>query len=223
MSERLEVPPAETFGVADSYALLSAQPRPPRVTHVCDDIVCRISGAEALCAGLERTLGPAGSGEAETWERSPCLGLCERAPAAFVQLVGEPDRVLAPAVLDAGSGELAVGLWGGAAAATSARSAPQTGEPRDAGLRLLRRVGAVDPASLDDYRAHGGYAALRLARELGPERVLRELEDAALLGRGGATFPAGRKWADVARAPARRTTWCATPTSPSPARSRTAC
>ena len=207
MSERLEVPPAEAFGVADSYALLSTQPRPPRVSHVCDDIVCRISGAEALCAELERALGPAGSGEAETdsetWQRSPCLGLCERAPAAFVQSAGEPDRVLAPAVLDAGSGGLAVGLWGGAAAATSARSAPQTGEPRDAGLRLLRRVGAVDPASLDDYRAHGGYAALRLARELGPERVLRELEDAALLGRGGAAFPAGRKWADVARAPAR--------------------
>ena len=201
--ERLEVPPAEAFGVADSYALLSTQPRPPRVTHVCDDIVCRGSGAEALCAELERALGPAGTGEAETdpetWQRSPCLGLCERAPAAFVQSAGEADRVLAPAVLDADAGR----LTGEPAARSAAEAAPQTGEPRDAGLRLLRRVGAVDPASLDDYRAHGGYAALRLARELGPERVIRELEEAALLGRGGAAFPAGRKWADVARAPAR--------------------
>ena len=42
---------------------------------------------------------------------------------------------------------------------------PQAGNP---GLRLLRRVGRVDPGSLDDYRAHGGYEALRRAIELGP-------------------------------------------------------
>ncbi len=122
VSERLEVPPAEAFGVADSYALLSTQPRPPRVTHVCDDIVCRISGADALCDGLERVLGPAGSDDtapgSETWQRSPCLGLCERAPAAFVQSAGEADRVLAPAVLDANG----LALAEEATAATSART-----------------------------------------------------------------------------------------------------
>ena len=45
--------------------------------------------------------------------------------------------------------------------------APQTDGTREE-LRLLRRVGVVDPASLDDYRAHGGYEALRRAVELGP-------------------------------------------------------
>ena len=207
MCERLEVPPAEAFGVADSYALLSTQPRPPRVTHVCDDVVCRSSGAEALCAELERALGPAGVGEAgsdpETWQRSPCLGLCERAPAAFVQSAGEADRVLAPAAVDANGGGLAVAAAAPSSARSAAQAAPQTTEPRAEDLRLLRRVGVVDPDSLDDYRAHGGYAALRLARELGGERVVRALEEAALLGRGGAAFLAGRKWADVARAPAR--------------------
>jgi NADH-quinone oxidoreductase subunit F len=68
-------------------------------------------------------------------------------------------------------------------------------------LRLLRRVGVVDPTSLDAYRAHGGYAALRQALELGPEGVLREVNDSKLLGRGGAAFPMGRKWEAVARAP----------------------
>ena len=180
--ERLEVPPAEAFGVADSYALLSTQPRPPRVTHVCDDVVCRSSGAEALCAELERALGPAGAGEAgsdpETWQRSPCLGLCERAPAAFVQSAGEADRVLAPAAVDVNGGGLAVAAAAPSSARSAAQAAPQTAEPRAEDLRLLRRVGVVDPDSLDDYRAHGGYAALRLARELGGERVVRALEEA---------------------------------------------
>ena len=49
-------------------------------------------------------------------------------------------------------------------------------------LRLLGRVGVVDPESLDDYRAHGGYAALRRAFALGPEGVIREVLDSKLMG-----------------------------------------
>ncbi len=55
--------------------------------------------------------------------------------------------------------------------------------------------------SLDDYRAHGGYQALRRAFELGPEGIIREVVDSKLLGRGGAAFPTGRKWDAVARQP----------------------
>ena len=77
---------------------------------------------------------------------------------------------------------------------------PQAGDPK---LRLLRRVGVVDPTSIDSYRAHGGYAALRKAIEIGPDEVIREVNDSKLLGRGGAAFPMGRKWEAVARAAAR--------------------
>jgi NADH-quinone oxidoreductase subunit F len=66
------------------------------------------------------------------------------------------------------------------------------------GLRLLRRIPAVHPSSLDDYRAHDGYQALRRAVELGPEGTIREVTDAKLLGRGGAAFPTGVKWKAVA-------------------------
>ena len=62
---------------------------------------------------------------------------------------------------------------------------------------------ASSPTSLDDYRAHGGYAALRRALEIGPDAVLREVKDSKLLGRGGAAFPTGVKWEAVARQPAR--------------------
>jgi NADH-quinone oxidoreductase subunit F len=72
---------------------------------------------------------------------------------------------------------------------------PQAGQ---AGLRLLARVGVVDPASLDDYRAHGGFRALERARAIGPQQVIDEVTAANLVGRGGAAFPTGRKWAAVA-------------------------
>src|SRR5919206_4222175 len=80
--ERLSVPPADAYGVATFYALLSLVPRPRRVLHVCDDIACRCKDAEELCAELERTVGPAyhaPHGEhldldaaPSGWLRSPC-------------------------------------------------------------------------------------------------------------------------------------------------------
>ena len=71
---RLTVPPAEAYGVATFYALFATTPRPPAVAHVCDDIACRLAGAEDVAADLERALGPAGTPSADggrTWLRSP--------------------------------------------------------------------------------------------------------------------------------------------------------
>jgi NADH-quinone oxidoreductase subunit F len=76
---------------------------------------------------------------------------------------------------------------------------PQAGQP---GLRLLERVGVADPASLDDYRAHGGFRALERARAVGLQQVIDEVTASGLVGRGGAAFPTGRKWAAVAQQPA---------------------
>lgn len=64
-------------------------------------------------------------------------------------------------------------------------------------------MGVVDPYSIDDYRSHGGYTALRTAFDIGPAGVIREVTDAGLLGRGGAAFPTGRKWQATASQPDR--------------------
>lgn len=199
--QRLDVPPAEAYGVASFYALFSLSPQPPLVAHICDDIACLANGADKLCAELERTLGPAGkhnSGDPVTWHRSPCLGLCERAPAALLLAAGEQPTgcALAPAT----SAKLSEVLKDKTTVKSTPMIIPQSGDPK---LRLLSRVGVVDPLSLDSYRAQGGYVALRKAVELGPEGVIREVNDSKLLGRGGAAFPMGRKWEAVARATVR--------------------
>ena len=209
--QRLDLAPAEAYGVASFYGLFSVAPRPPRVLHVCDDIACLTRGAEELCGKLERTLGPAGSpvlgGEDTTptggkavWYRSPCLGMCERAPAALMSFSGERpcERVFAPAKAAALAEALAAGEHSKQAEVAdvfdASVSAPQTRANESSGLRLLRRVGRADAENIDDYRAHGGYEALRRAVQMGRSWVFRELSASRLLGRGGAAFPSAKKW-----------------------------
>jgi len=66
------------------------------------------------------------------------------------------------------------------------------------------RCGVIDPRSLDDYRAHGGYKGLKRALSLGPDAILAEVTASGLRGRGGAGFPTGIKWKTVAQAKADR-------------------
>ena len=73
---RLSVPPADAYGVASFYAMLALEERPADVLHVCTDLACTLAGAEV----------PAGA------HPSPCLGLCELAPASLRTIAGENPR-----------------------------------------------------------------------------------------------------------------------------------
>ena len=200
LAARMNVAPAEIYGVASFYGLFSLEPRPPVVVHVCDDIACMTHGASELCANLQKKFGNAGVPDATgrvAWLRSPCLGLCERAPAVLVTSAGETHTatILAPAATDS--------VQSAAMQVTSAQpprepdainpkiSVPQAGNPQ---LRLLRRIGSANPTSIADFERLDGFKALRKAIEIGPEAIVREVIASKLLGRGGAAFPTGKKW-----------------------------
>lgn len=204
--DRLNVPPADAWGVATFYALLATSPRSRRVVHVCDDIVCKCAGADAVISGLESAAGsdlhhaPHGSrvriGSRAVWMRSPCLGMCDQAPAALVTDAGEhPSERLLGRVTAA---RLAAVLSGTKPDEAPAR--PTVHQPSDQ-LHLLRLIGRIDPTSLDEYRSAGGYRALQRAIDLGAENVIAQVTASKLLGRGGAAFPTGRKWEAVRTQP----------------------
>src|SRR5437868_14047399 len=75
-SRRLDVPPAEAYGVATFYALISLEERPADVLHVCTDLTCQLAGAEVPPSA----------------HASPCLGLCERSLASLRSILGAEPR-----------------------------------------------------------------------------------------------------------------------------------
>lgn len=199
IGKRLSVSAADVYSVATFYALFSTTPRPKRIVHVCTDIACMSRGSKQLCASLEESLGPAGAPNG--WKHSPCLGVCERAPAALAVEAGDPahEHLIGPATAEEIVLSLSAGPAALAAEAPPATAVPQAGQD---GLMLLARVGRVNPESIDDYIAHDGYAGLRRAVEMGTAKVIAEVKDSRLMGRGGAAFPAGIKWESTAKQPA---------------------
>jgi formate dehydrogenase iron-sulfur subunit len=66
------------------------------------------------------------------------------------------------------------------------------------------RCGVIDPRSIADYCAHDGYKGLERALALASDRILADVTDSGLRGRGGAGFPTGIKWKTVAQTAADR-------------------
>lgn len=191
IAERLDISPAEVFGVASFYDLFTFTERTGRQVRICVDLACRAADPDLVAVLPEGSIS------------SPCLGVCERAPAALITEPGDPGThtLVAPArrvQLD----RLLNGDEPAPEATTEvapSAAAPQAGAPD---LVLLRRVGAADPLDFATFLADGGFGALQHAHDMGAGAVIRALSDSGLTGRGGAAFPTGRKWDAVRSQPA---------------------
>ncbi len=195
LAQRLPVSPAEAYGVATFYDLIATEERPARVAHVCDDIACKAAGVDGLLDDLTANFGKAGETVGGAmWRHSPCLGQCEKGSAAFVQIAGGDDAVVAPATVDR------------IVEVLTADDPVSLIEPTDPtpGTSLLGR----HATSLTAFRDAGGYRALEHAVSLGAERILAEITRSGIRGRGGAAFPAGIKWNAVASEPGPRYVVC---------------
>ena len=65
---------------------------------------------------------------------------------------------------------------------------------------ILDNCDKIDATSIEEYLATGGYTALeKVLFEMSSEDIINEVSESGLRGRGGGGFPAGRKWAQVAR------------------------
>ena len=177
-------------GVASFYAFLSLEPKGRVPIRLCDDIVDRFAGLDAVVAGFEAGLGIAmGETSADgafSLEFTPCIGMCDQAPAAMVGDVMltnlTPDRVR----------DIVAGLKAGKRPEDLVSHRFDVLSPQDRAHRMVdNNVLHAGAVLLGPVPAEAG---LRKAVDLRPEQIIDQVEASGLRGCGGAGFSTGRKW-----------------------------
>ncbi|MBI4705265.1 MAG: NADH-quinone oxidoreductase subunit NuoF [Deltaproteobacteria bacterium] len=182
--------------------------RPPRVRIAVGTASCgSATGARNVLAVAREEAARLGL-EADIRETG-CIGCCQMEPMMDVLRPGEP-RVLFASLNRLKTRQIIGAVAAGAVPAELAFCCvPVDGEPALPGVPhigeipfyskqrkiALRNCGLIDPDSLAEYVARGGYRSLwRALAEMSPESLIVEIEKSGLRGRGGAGFPTGRKW-----------------------------
>jgi [NiFe] hydrogenase diaphorase moiety large subunit len=180
----------EVESVVSFYAFLSEQPKGRVVIRLCDDIIDEMSGSKHVAEALQDELG-IGFGETTqdgsiTLEHTPCIGMCDQAPAALVNdvvvtnLDGDKAREIVRALK---------------ANADPAALVKKLGDGNNAddlvGSMVENNIRRKDAVIFDDYESG---TALKKALAMNPAEVIRDIKTSRLRGRGGAGFPTGMKW-----------------------------
>ncbi len=154
------------------------------------------AGAQATYNALEQAIRA--RGVAATVQRTGCVGACHREP--LVEVIQDDASILygpvTPATVDALL-DRHFGKPAPVAGGMIVSSQPDRKDYTFLGRQVkvtTQLCGIIDPHSLDDYLAHDGYQALRLALAMTPDEIIQAVKDARLRGRGGAGFPTGTKW-----------------------------
>ena len=172
---------------------------------VCSGPGCLAVGAGEVAEALRKSLRRHGAKKRAgvVLTRTGCQGLCERGPLLTIEPAGtlyqkvkpkDADEIVEKSVL---AGELIPRLLATAPGKKKKRLKTRAEIPFYKKQRLvaLENVGRVDPEKIDDAIAMGAYLSLAKALSgASPEEVLDQVTEAGLRGRGGAGFPAGRKW-----------------------------
>ncbi len=185
----------EVESVVSFYAFLSEDQKGKVVIRLCDDIIDRMFGFERIkqtfCDALGIGVGETTADGLISLETTPCIGMCDQAPAIMVR-----DEIFTELSRD-GAIEIVEQLRAGIAPERLRR---RLGDGCNSHPFVsasvsnnLRKQGEVIFAPLECGRA------LKKALAMSPNEVIRDIKTARLRGRGGAGFPTGMKW-DFTRA-----------------------
>jgi len=183
-------------------------PARPRV-RVCCGTACVASGSKKIIEGFRQEASKAGV-DLEI-VKTGCQGFCQRGPVLSVEPANifyqrtRPSDV--PSILNytiLGNTPYRMALYRDSFLTEPVPVIEDIPYYRKQLRIALRNNGRIDPRNIDHYIAVGGYSALEKAlSSMSPDDVLEEVKRANLRGRGGAGFPAGRKWEHTKKAPGR--------------------
>jgi NADH:ubiquinone oxidoreductase subunit F (NADH-binding)/(2Fe-2S) ferredoxin/NAD-dependent dihydropyrimidine dehydrogenase PreA subunit len=174
-----------------------------RKVHVCIGTGCAAKGSRRLYELFcEAAAKHGGNGAIIESKGVGCHGFCELGPIVVI----EPEQILYHGVEESDVEEIfRETVLAGRVVERLLYADPQTGSKiktpgdipfyREQKRIVLERNGRIDPTSIDDYLADGGYSPFAAAlSSMEPEQVIEEIERSGLRGRGGGGFPTGKKW-----------------------------
>ncbi|MBI4690700.1 MAG: NAD(P)H-dependent oxidoreductase subunit E [Nitrospirae bacterium] len=181
------------------------KPDTPRI-RVCSGTACTASGTPKLVTAIEEETGKKGL-KVEV-VKTGCQGFCQKGPVLkvepqdiFYQKV-KPEHVrwlINYTVI--GGMPYRQGLYRDSFLTDPVPDVADIPFYKKQVRIALRNNGLIDPLNINQYIAVGGYSALAKAlSSMTPEQVLDEVDKANLRGRGGAGFPAGKKWRHTKKA-----------------------
>ncbi|MTI06499.1 NADH:ubiquinone oxidoreductase [Roseibium denhamense] len=190
IAEATDLTRIEVEGVASFYSFLSLTPKGRVTIRLCDDIVDRYSDLKGVTAAFEEVLGiKVGETSADgafSLEVTPCIGMCDQAPAAMIN-----DIVLTGLTPETAR-SAAEALQSGTAPETLVSDRFNHLSPHERALRQvdnnIRHAGEclLGPVPED--------AGLVKALSMTPVQIVNQVEASGLRGCGGAGFTTGRKW-----------------------------
>ncbi len=191
IAEQTHTHRVEVEGVVSFYAFFSQEPQGRYVIRLCDDIVDQFTGLAEVQSAFEKALG-IGPGQTTrdglfSFHLTPCIGMCDQAPAAMVN-----DQIitsLTPAKVQRLVRQLKRAPAGEPVSLRDQSQPDVSPLIRSSVKNNIRRAGDILLGS--EETAEQGLAKLE---SLTPKQVVEEIEAAGLRGRGGAGFPTGRKW-----------------------------
>jgi len=162
--------------------------------HVCVAAGCLSCQSGQVKEALEKEVSRRGQ---ESWisvKGVGCLGLCTAGPMVAI----EPDGILYQGASVSDASDILEAL-GGTAVSRLDCSAHMPFFTKQKKI-VLENCGKIDPESIEDYIAEGGYEGLYNAlRIMTPTGVIEQISKGGLRGRGGAGFPTGLKWTAVSK------------------------
>lgn len=170
--------------------------------HCCTSSGCSSAGAIAIKERLETAVKNQGCQDKVAICNVGCLGLCGRGP----MVIDDTNHTLYQHVKP-DSAEALVASLNGQSASAGLPDACDLQQPFFTRQRPIVREnsGKIDPDSIDEYIAVGGYQSLYGAlMDMSPAEVVQEISTSGLRGRGGGGYPTGLKWATVAKMPGKQ-------------------
>ncbi len=188
--------------------LSTRDPNKPCIT-LCSGSACQATHCKKVAAALELELEKQGLTDKVHVRKTGCHGFCEKGPI----LVLYPEGICYLQVKAEDVPEIiSETLIGKKIVERLVYVDPTTGEKavhehdipfyKNQERLVLGLNTKIDPKSIEDYLAVGGYQALgKVLSSMAPEQVINEVKAASLRGRGGGGFPAGIKWEAARNAP----------------------